>query len=307
MKKITICFVLFVIFALTIKVQAAGQMCTGPIYSDADASQACATLAETQGKALGYTIACISQKVGLLYPEPNTGFMYYFNATCTVNGYEGQGAQLLVGYTGYTGPVNGRSLSWNGADSGWGTFATNLKSFEAAKMCGGTNYGYNQASGQYYCLPSTPTTTKTPTTPSVPSTPTTPAGEVPTGSITAAQNAYVQNIISVVNDLIQKYKIMIANTNTGAATNINTATNNTTGASTSLVTVNADVLNIRSAPNTQVSVSSQLKAGNSFIATCYVVGENIEGSSKWWKTSSGSYIWAGGTSEQSTGASVLCQ
>lgn len=125
-------------FIPTLSHASAVSPCTGPIYSDATASQACATLAETQGKALGYTITCASQKVGLLYPELNTGLMYYYNATCTVNGYTGQSGELLAGYTGYTGLVNGRSLSWSGNTQGWDTFATNTGSGTSTNGTGTT-------------------------------------------------------------------------------------------------------------------------------------------------------------------------
>lgn len=302
MKKISIFFVLFVVFILTIKVQAADELCTGPIYTDANASQACAALAETQGKARGYDITCKSVQMGLPYEDPNTGLRYYFDATCTVNGYEGQGAQLLAGYTGFTGEIStGRYLTWSSAVPGWDTLAINLKSFEAVKMCGGYNYAVN-SSGVYYCLPSSTPTTQTPTT----QTPTTSNVNTSAGNQTTT---YIQNLVSTINNLVQKYKNLNGlntfspTTNTTTNTSANTTT---TGVNSSLITVNADALNIRQAPNTQASVLGQLKAGETFTAVCYVIGENVEGTSRWWKTSSGSYVWAGGTVGQPSSANTLC-
>jgi len=248
--------------------------CEGEIYTSGPASQVCASLAEQIGKSLGYSISCTSMPACSPVPDPMTGLNCYYTATCNVNGNQGQGAEKLAGYAGFSGNIssgNKSFLSWSSQTSGW----------SSAYM------------PPISTTPPIPTTSTTPTTPVSGS-----AGN------TTSQTAYISSLISVVNNMIEKYKSMIANTNT-IATNTNTTT---TGVNTSVVTVtvNADVLNVRSAPNTQASILSKLNAGNSFTATCYVVGESVEGSSKWWKTSSGSYVWAGGTLEQPSGANVLC-
>lgn len=101
--------------------------------------------------------------------------------------------------------------------------------------------------------------------------------------------------------MIQQSKNMINKINAGTITSVNMGVNNTTlnttgtNVSSNTITVNADVLNIRSAPNTQANILNQLTTGSSFTAACYVVGENVEGSSKWWQTSDNNYVWAGGT------------
>lgn len=64
------------------------------------------------------------------------------------------------------------------------------------------------------------------------------------------------------------------------------------------VTVNATLLNIRSAPNTTASVIGQLTRGSVFTAASSVKGESIEGIDDWWVTKDGNYVWAGGTTTQ---------
>lgn len=303
-KKFFAFFVLLATFLLISKVQAAG-MCTGPIYTDAAASQACASLAESQGSALGYTITCTSKQVGFPFDDPNTGLRYYFDATCTVNGYDGNAAQLLAGYEGFTGTVNGHYLTWSGNNPGWDVLAANLKTYAAVEKCGGYNFAMD-SSGNFYCLPTTTTTTTTNTGSNTQTTQTTTQTSQNTTSV---QNAYVQSLINTVNNIIQKYRAAQqlinsaddsyspANTTTSSsATTATTATTNTSGTFT--ITVNADLLNVRSAPITSAAVLSQMKSGTTFTATCYVVGETVEGSSNWWKTTSGNYVWAGGTKEQ---------
>lgn len=83
---------------------------------------------------------------------------------------------------------------------------------------------------------------------------------------------------------------------TGANTNANT---NTTFPVTVLVTVPS--LNVRSAPNTTASLagSQTLFAGDTFMATNEVQGENVDEdgvtSDLWWVSSLGNYVWSGGT------------
>lgn len=250
--------------------------CEGQIYTDGNASQACASLAQQIGGSLGYSISCSSVPSCSPVPDPATGLNCYYTALCNVNGNSGQGAEKLAGYAGFSGNIsNGNKsfLNWPSQTSGWNS--------------------------SFMPPVSSPTTPTTPTTPTIPVV-------VSAGNTIASQSAYVSGLINVVNDMIQKYKNMIANTNSLATnTNVNITT---TGLNTSsaTVTVNADVLNVRSASNTQASILGKLNAGDSFTAACYVTGESVEGSSKWWKTSSGGYIWAGGTVGQPSGANLLC-
>ena len=115
------------------------------------------------------------------------------------------------------------------------------------------------------------------------------------------QQTYASSLINIVNNMIQKYKSMLTSTGagTGIITSVNTGASNITTTGTTIssntITVNADVLNVRVAPNTQASILNKLNMGSNFSATCYVIGENVEGSTKWWEASDGSYIWAGGT------------
>jgi hypothetical protein len=61
------------------------------------------------------------------------------------------------------------------------------------------------------------------------------------------------------------------------------------------VTVNASVLNIRSAPRTTAPVVGTVREGTSFVAVNTIAGETVEGTNTWWVTSDNQYVWAGGT------------
>lgn len=64
-------------------------------------------------------------------------------------------------------------------------------------------------------------------------------------------------------------------------------------------TVRSYRLNVRTEPNTQAAVIRQLSPFSTFTLSCYVIGEMIEGSNKWWKTVDGGYVWGGGVIENS--------
>ncbi|MDD5431007.1 MAG: hypothetical protein PHP03_02170 [Candidatus Pacebacteria bacterium] len=65
------------------------------------------------------------------------------------------------------------------------------------------------------------------------------------------------------------------------------------------VTVTADVLNVRSQPNSAAPLagSQKLYKGNTFIAVEALIGENVSGQPYWWKSELGNYVWSGGTDE----------
>jgi len=162
-------------------------------------------------------------------------------------------------------------------------------------------------SGQY---PTCSTGGTTPTTPTVPTTPTTP----PTssgggwssggGSVLEQELAYAQTMVNLINSTIQNNRRALESIG-ATGNNVNIRGNTSTGATGgSPVTVNADVLNVRLAPSTRTSVMGQLRANDNVTAVCYVVGESVEGSSKWWKLSDGNYVWAGGTAGQLSNSSL---
>jgi|GEM_PF-4356461 len=71
--------------------------CTGDIYLDLSAAQACAALTQSQAISLGYNASCSASKVGFPFTD-SSGRNYYITATCTINGSKGHGASLLSGY-----------------------------------------------------------------------------------------------------------------------------------------------------------------------------------------------------------------
>lgn len=72
------------------------------------------------------------------------------------------------------------------------------------------------------------------------------------------------------------------------------------------VTVSADVLNVRSAPNTSAPLSGSmtLKKGDTFQIVGRVQGQSVNGVSTWVKSKMGNYVWAGGLNGQTSPASV---
>jgi hypothetical protein len=119
--------------------------------------------------------------------------------------------------------------------------------------------------------------------------------------------AYAQSLIATINSIIQSYK-NILNLNSTQLQSLASQNVWVPSISSSVtVAVNAGLLNVRSSPNTSAAITRQLNANETFSAACYVTGENVEGYDKWWKTSDGNYVWAGGTTEQpSSTNSSLC-
>lgn len=66
------------------------------------------------------------------------------------------------------------------------------------------------------------------------------------------------------------------------------------------VHVNVNLLYVRSAPNSSAPLagSQELHYGDSFTAQGYVTGEMVSGENRWWQSSFGNYVWAGGTEEK---------
>ena len=66
------------------------------------------------------------------------------------------------------------------------------------------------------------------------------------------------------------------------------------------VTVSVPSLYVRSAPNTTAPLSGSkiLYAGDTFSATGYVEGQNVNGENRWWISSLGHYVWVGGTEQK---------
>ena len=73
------------------------------------------------------------------------------------------------------------------------------------------------------------------------------------------------------------------------------------------ILVTASSLNVRSAPNTNASLagSQTLYDGNEFTAVNEVTGESVNGNDLWWVSSSGNYVWSGGTTVAGSGAAQI--
>ncbi|HEY4516049.1 MAG TPA: hypothetical protein VJH67_02585 [Candidatus Paceibacterota bacterium] len=104
-------------------------------------------------------------------------------------------------------------------------------------------------------------------------------------------SSYVSGALGIVNTTLDR----ILNPN-------RTPANQSQGTS---VTINVNKLNVRSASNTTAPVVRQLSSNTTYVLSCYVLGETVDGSNKWWKTVDGNYVWGGGVIESSGGA-TLC-
>lgn len=123
-------------------------------------------------------------------------------------------------------------------------------------------------------------------------------------SASFGQQAFAQTSDSSISNLLNQLRAAInalsaiqaqTNTTSGSVTTGNTTS--TTGNTTSscIVTVNASRLNVRSNPSIGGTLVRQYSAGQTFSTLGSITGDNIEGSNKWWRTSDGYFVWAGGT------------
>lgn len=123
----------------------------------------------------------------------------------------------------------------------------------------------------------------------------------PNGTTTSTSGlASVQNSTSTYGNL-SGTSTSGTTTNSGAPTllimPVVTPTQTTKSVFPMSVTVNNGPLYVRSAPNTSASLagSRTLQNGDTFVATSYVVGQNVSGENRWWVSQYGNYVWVGGT------------
>lgn len=114
---------------------------TGPCRPERVNPYAAGTIArqaKNMGEQLGYTISCEASKASLGGGvDSTTNLGYFMNSLCTVNGQSGFSAEGLV-----TNPSN------------WEVLATELKSIEAAKVCGVYKVVFWNEDGSYKCVAS---------------------------------------------------------------------------------------------------------------------------------------------------------
>ena len=79
-----------------------GEKCTGNLRYDRSATEACAALAEAQGRALGYDISCsVETRPELIIIDANpVGDRVSYAGSCTINGVSGHAPETLAGYRG---------------------------------------------------------------------------------------------------------------------------------------------------------------------------------------------------------------
>lgn len=136
MKKILsyLCIGLFALLPFAVDAQSTGTLCTGDIRVDLASAQDCAAKATAQGQALGYTMSCKVEQLGLGgFTDPTSGKDYILNTVCSVNGSEGHGAQLLVGWV--ASPDSNAIV--RSINPGWDILKTELGYESAFNQCGG--------------------------------------------------------------------------------------------------------------------------------------------------------------------------
>lgn len=123
-----------------------GTSCTGELRTNLADAEACAKLAEQQGAALGYTIDCKVEQLGLAgFTDPTSGKDYILSTACSVNGSTYQyGAYNLAGFTA----APGSNAIVTSVNSGWSILQAELAYQSASTQCGGTVYVVN---GAYSC------------------------------------------------------------------------------------------------------------------------------------------------------------
>lgn len=190
-----------------------GTSCTGDLRTDLADAQACANLAEQQGSALGYTIDCKVEQLGLGgFTDPTSGKDYILNTVCSVNGSPYQyGAYTLAGFTAEPGS---NAIVTN-VNSGWSILQTELAYQNAYNQCGGTVYFVN---GGYSC-----------TAPAG-----TPVATAPGGSITTSTSVdpLVRGTTILLNTIRSLYERLVATYRNTYGIDISTILNTTRPTST---------------------------------------------------------------------------
>lgn len=114
-----------------------------------------------------------------------------------------------------------------------------------------------------------------------------------------AQTSSSSNSLSnILNQLRAALNTLTAIQNQVNSVTGGTNASGTTGTGTTQncsITVNATRLNVRSTPSVAGTLIRQYSAGQTFTTTGSVTGDNVEGSNRWWRTSDGYFVWAGGT------------
>lgn len=117
-------------------------------------------------------------------------------------------------------------------------------------------------------------------------------------SASFGQQVSAQTSDSSISNLLNQLRAAI-NTLSAIQTQTNTAGGTTgSGSQTSTIcsaTVNASLLNVRSTPSVTGTLVRQYSTGQTFSILGSITGDNVEGSNKWWRTSDGYFVWAGGT------------
>lgn len=253
--------------------------CTGDTTTNYIDAQVCASLAQTEGAALGYNISCKVNINFLPGINPATGLSYYLDPTCTVNGQPNHSAVLLAGYeAGPTTSSNPNTHSGN-VGPGWSILATELSR---------TTTGSGAGSGSI--------------------TNTTSPGQ---SSYTSASGStsYASSLINLLQNQIQQAQTAlqsvttvpawtiptaqtISNGNAGA-TNINN--NNASSGFPKTIAIVVNLVNVRSGADTAASIIGQMTKNQTFVATGVVNGETVHGENHWWLRQTGGYIWSGNT------------
>lgn len=148
MKKIFtyITLLMFLLIPLVSGAQSTSGTCTGNIRTDITAATDCINKATAQGQALGYTMSCKVEQLGLGgFTDPTSGKDYILNPVCTVNGSTGHGAYLLAGFTAQSGS----NAIIQSVNPGWDILKTELAYEGAFAQCGGKAPYY--VNGAYTC------------------------------------------------------------------------------------------------------------------------------------------------------------
>lgn len=253
--------------------------CTGDTTTDYLAAQACANLAQTQGRARGLNINCGVNINFLPGINPATGLGYYMDSQCTFDGSTNyasganrSSAVLLVGYE--AGPTTSSNPNTHPSNisPGWSLLSPTI------------TVG-NRTTGSGSVTNNTTTSSQSNT------------------AVSSGPAAYASTLTNILNSYIRQANTALQSVTTVPAWTIPTSTGGgVTGGTASTVnnfprtiTIMVNLVNVRAGADTAAAIIGQMTKNQTFVATNVVVGETVHGENRWWLRQNGGYIWAGNT------------
>ncbi len=121
------------------------------------------------------------------------------------------------------------------------------------------------------------------------------ASQTTSAGSTQSSGSALNNLLNQLRAAMNALSAIQAQTNTTTSGTTSSGGSSQTSNNSCLITVNASRLNVRSNPSVSGTLVRQYSVGQTFSTLGSITGDNVEGSNKWWRTSDGYFVWAGGT------------